>query len=98
MNAEERAAVLYPGAESGALLLGERVPAAVVPDDKLERAELLGVHDSAILGLEERPASPLRNRGQRRVRSLNRGSVAEAISLREDQDPTRFVSGRKSRG
>src|SRR3982751_1574080 len=97
MNAEEGAAVLYPGAESGALLLGECVPTGVAPDDKLELAELLGVHDCAILGLKERPAAALRHRGQRRVRGLNRGRVAEAIDFREDQDPTRFESGRKSR-
>src|SRR6266568_4925840 len=97
MNAQKGAAFLDPSAESGPLFPGERVPAGVVPDDKLELAELLGIHDRAILGLKERRARTLRYRGQRRVCCLNRGGVAEAVGFREDQDPTWLESSRKSR-
>src|SRR3954463_13160090 len=97
MNADEGAAVLHPGAEGGALFLGERVAARVVPDHELELAELLGVHHRASLGLEERPATSLRNRRQRRVRGLDCWTVAETVGLREDQNSSGFQSGRKSR-
>src|SRR6185369_8640627 len=97
MNAEEGTAVFHPGAEGGALLLCERVAAAVVPDDELELAELLRVHHRPILCLEGRPTPALRDGGQRRVRGLNGRRVAEAVGLRKDQDSSRFESGRQSR-